>query len=348
MKKSIIIFIVIISQIYSVWGQCINCDSSNTVAGSSVIGQFNDLQGSGSVVIGSSSQTGVLASNSIAIGSRVKTLAGKSIVIGSGINTEYMLTNHMQESLLIGFNSNLPTFFVSKSSGFGLTGKIGIGNITDQNGQIIPQAKLHIRADEGEDAVLLLEPNNWESGESATIQLGNPFHNITSDKTHGIKFNSENNFIFNGEYSGFGVDEPKAKVHINGDLLFDQSLNGIIMKSEDGNCWKGTISNIGELEFSMIDCETLSSNNNLAEQKRTVVFIYPNPSNGLIAIDYKGKEKQVIVEVNTISGLLINTYKIRQGETEINISDISEQIIILTTYSTKGDLISTNKILIRK
>jgi len=44
--------------------------------------------------------------------------------------------------MMIGFKSNLPTFFVGESSGVNRTGKIGIGNVTS------PAAKLHIKADD--------------------------------------------------------------------------------------------------------------------------------------------------------------------------------------------------------
>lgn len=348
MKKSMIVLILVLTQIHLSYGQCINCDSSSTVIGSSVIGGYNTLNGAGSIVIGQSSITGENASNSIAIGAHLASYAGKTITIGCGINSNYRLVNIMHESLLVGFNSNLPTFFVSRSEGYDRTGKISIGNVTDEQGQIIPKAKLHIRADNGEPAVILLEPNDWESGESASLQLGNMNHNIVSDKISGIKFNSDNNFLFNGINTGFGIEEPKAKVHINGDLLFEHDLNGIIMKSEDGNCWKGLISNTGELIFSIVDCETLSSSENLSEQKHSEVFVYPNPSDGQITIEYHGKEKQIIAELTTINGLLISSYKIKRGKTNLDIANVYEQILILSTYTTTGDIISTNKIIVRK
>jgi hypothetical protein len=102
------------------------------------------------------------------------------------------------------------------------------------------------------------------------------------------------------------------------------------------------------LIFSQVDCGTLTLSESMTEQNRSDVFIYPNPSNGHITIDYTGNEKQVILKVNTINGLLINTYKIKPGETKIDITDISDQVVILSTYTIKGEFISTNKILIRK
>jgi len=67
---------------------------------------------------------------------------------------------------MIGFNSNLPTLFVSPSSGSGTTGKIGIGNITDS------EYKLHILSDVGEAAELKLEYRTTGSKQFAKIHLG--------------------------------------------------------------------------------------------------------------------------------------------------------------------------------
>lgn len=73
------------------------------------------------------------AKKSIAIGRYVSTtapfMAGdyNNIVLGSGISNSQRLVNNVANSLMIGFNSNIPTFFVSASSGAGTTGKVGIG-----------------------------------------------------------------------------------------------------------------------------------------------------------------------------------------------------------------------------
>lgn len=94
--------------------------------------------------------------NTIAMGKFVKAQATNSIVVGSGVNNTdtRMLVNSVPNSLMIGFNSCLPTLFVSSSSGYNSTGKVGIGNV------INPKAKLHIKADGYEDAGIILESTN--------------------------------------------------------------------------------------------------------------------------------------------------------------------------------------------
>jgi hypothetical protein len=64
---------------------------------------------------------------SVAIGSRVGTLGTteNNIVIG-GNNTTF-LTNDISNSLMVGFNSDIPTLFVGPANGAGTVGKVGIG-----------------------------------------------------------------------------------------------------------------------------------------------------------------------------------------------------------------------------
>ncbi len=68
--------------------------------------------------------------NSTAIGNLLSTdpLATFSIVIGKGANVNQRLKNNIASSLMIGFNSDIPTLTVLPASGAGTTGKVIIGN----------------------------------------------------------------------------------------------------------------------------------------------------------------------------------------------------------------------------
>ncbi len=339
--------------------ECISCEGTTTSGvNPSAIGTNTKAEGHSAFAAGFGSEAtafyttalGFFAkatyTSSIAFGNSVKASAHKSVVIGSGeYNADIYLENQIPRSLMVGFRSKYPTLFVSESpqSGwFDKTGKVGIGNVT------MPQAKLHIRSDDGELAALFVEPNNFNEGDVAKIILGDTNHFIKVDNNNGIEFRSESNYIFKGENAGFGVDEPKAKIHIDGDLLFENSFDGLIMKSEDGNCWKGTISNNGELQFTQIDCGTLTSIQNITEPKHSEVFIYPNPTKGEMTIEYTGSKNNLRVEFHTINGLLIATYKITKGDNQIVLNEKPDQMIIASVYTKKGELISTNKVMINR
>jgi hypothetical protein len=191
MKKIILITAIILAHIVSVVGQdCVVCDQVPTGTGASIIGKYSTADGAGSVAIGSNTHTLSTALNSIAIGTMVKTIAGKSIVIGCGTSSQYMLTNNIQESLIIGFNSNKPTLFVSRSGGYNKTGKVGIGNVTN------PQHKLHIKADAGEQASVLIAPDTWNIGAQASLLLGNNYYGVKVDERIGLIFKTQKDYYF--------------------------------------------------------------------------------------------------------------------------------------------------------
>jgi len=66
---------------------------------------------------------------SVAIGTNVGTGANGdwAVVVGRGTDTGTYLTNDTANSLMIGFNSNVPTLFVGPASGASTTGNVGVG-----------------------------------------------------------------------------------------------------------------------------------------------------------------------------------------------------------------------------
>ena len=151
---------------------------------SATIGYGCDARGPYSFAIGCLAKS--YMPYSISIGKFVMAKSTNSMVIGCGnSNVESkMLVNKCENSLMIGFNSIYPTLFVSSSSAYNKTGKVAIGNV------ILPKAKLHLRADVGEDASFIIEPADLSK--QAYIQLLDENNKITVQRDSGMSVVSKN------------------------------------------------------------------------------------------------------------------------------------------------------------
>ncbi|MGE4589850.1 MAG: hypothetical protein AB7E34_09795 [Acidaminococcaceae bacterium] len=141
-------------------------------------GLFSESSGQSSFSFGNRAKA--LGGSSIALGQFIKVTASTAIGIGIGFDLDNPLVNNVPMSFMIGMGSSKPTFFVSESIGVNLTGRIGIGNITD------PQAKLHIRADKLEDASLLLEPSDPKNN-SAQLRFMDDNTGLTASIKGGLQ-----------------------------------------------------------------------------------------------------------------------------------------------------------------
>lgn len=74
-------------------------------------------------------------SHAMAFGLDVSATKRMAIAIGLGADKGVPLLNNITNSLMVGFNSNIPTLFVGASNGVGTTGKVGIGT-TNPNGDL--------------------------------------------------------------------------------------------------------------------------------------------------------------------------------------------------------------------
>jgi len=119
----------------------------------------------------------------MALGTNVQVGCGatNSIVMGSGVSAANPLrNNNIFNSLMVGFNSNIPTFFVGASSGLGTTGNVGIGNAaTTPTQKLDVDGKVRVRDLTGTpNDVLVTAENNGTlhriafTGNSTDVLLG--------------------------------------------------------------------------------------------------------------------------------------------------------------------------------
>lgn len=148
---------------------------------------------------------------SMALGNYVKATAQNAFVFGSGTTASYPLTNSTDNSIAFGINSNKPTMLITKSLNNNYTGKVAIGQVTS------PQAKLHLKSDNNEDAGVFIETSNTNSYK-AFIKLFDNNHSITVDKTATMELNSGTGALnFKGNNYCFGSNnERKARIYTSG------------------------------------------------------------------------------------------------------------------------------------
>jgi len=147
---------------------------------------------------------------------------------------------------------------------------------------------------------------------------------------------------------GIGTKEPAAKLQIaDGDIYISDINRGIIMKSPDGNCWRGIVDNHGKLVFIKIICpdEEFTSGTDPSESE-TKVIVFPNPAEDIITIRIQKnkieKPKYVIFNLN---GQLEDNGIITTNIQTIDISSLATGIYLLTVYDNNGDQIASEKII---
>jgi hypothetical protein len=147
---------------------------------------------------------------------------------------------------------------------------------------------------------------------------------------------------------GLGTTNPAAKLQVtDGDIYISDIEKGIIMKSPDGNCWRGVLDNSGQLVFSSIDCPESEIVNNMQQLKSSSnIQVYPNPSNTLININISdSKNKRLEYSIYNLLGQVQTNGKIKSETKIIDISNLTNGEYLLSIYDKKGESLFTQKII---
>lgn len=196
---------------------------------------------------------------SFAIGRFVETATASlnSFIIGSG-SSQFIMQNNISNSLMIGFNSSVPTFFIGPSESYSGIGKVGIGTTN-------PVARLQIA---------------------------------------------------------------------DGDIFIQDIDHGIIMKSPDGNCWRGTINNSGQFNFVLLpDCENLTTSTTLYPET-SELQVFPNPGTQRVSVYNPFAKAQL--QFADLSGKMVINLQAEVGEMPINTQNLPAGIYFITLTADNG------------
>ncbi|MFH1119042.1 MAG: T9SS type A sorting domain-containing protein [Bacteroidota bacterium] len=139
-------------------------------------------------------------------------------------------------------------------------------------------------------------------------------------------------------YLGLGTTGPASKLHIaDGDIYIQDIDRGIIMKSPDGQCWRGVITNTGTLNFTPVDCpeELVSVKQPAAAQDK--VSVYPNPAGNLLSVD-TGSDHPVTLyyTISGAGGKMVIRGELSNGISGIDISGLAAGVYIITLVDGAG------------
>jgi hypothetical protein len=371
MKKSttiaMLITAIMVAVNVQVNAQCVQCSGGSANGNAaSIIGINNTAEGTASFAGGLDSQAlgkesfafgdsaFAMSPYSIAMGKEVMAFGGASVaigqyvnttlpsmVIGYGFNMNNKLQNSTLNSIMFGCNSDKSTLFVGPSSGLGLTGKIGIGDVTN------PQAKLHIKADNLEAAEVFIEPHLFGGSYSATLWLGTKEYGLRSRLGKlEFKVGDAGSYLFNEGNLGVGTAEPTARLQVkNGDIFIEDIDRGIIMKSPDGNCWRGTLDNTGALQFDQIDCNSLVGVAAEPDSKHSYkVQIYPNPASNEVTIEYN-QPGSAFATFRDLNGALIIHRELKTGINRIGLENLSRGYYLLTVMDQSNRILASEKVM---
>ncbi len=152
---------------------------------------------------------------------------------------------------------------------------------------------------------------------------------------------------------GIGTSEPTAKLQVaDGDIFISDIDKGIIMKSPDGTCWRGTLDNSGQLNFVIAECPDAPVTSSIeaplkSETTASNISIYPNPATESVFIESLNFDmsENNKYEVYSMIGQLVKTKKISGRFTKVDISDLTIGTYIFKVSNSNGELISVEEVI---
>jgi hypothetical protein len=149
-------------------------------------------------------------------------------------------------------------------------------------------------------------------------------------------------------YVGIGTSSPFAKLQVtDGDIYISDINRGIIMKSPNGQCWRGTISNSGNLNFTPVECPEVPVNIEVNKEANdpSLVQIFPNPAKHAVSIVMKNNAETKFLKIYSSSGTLIESKLLSSEKTEIDITGFRPGLYLFTIEDNKEHVIASEKVI---
>ena len=176
--------------------------------------------------------------------------------------------------------------------------------------------------------------------------------------------NSQINFGVGGEYFspehikmsilhtgdvGIGTQEPAAKLQIaDGDIYISDINKGIIMKSPDGQCWRGTLDNSGVLNFVLINCPSLSVGLIETNEPRGEFIIFPNPADNKVNVKYDNPStRKLKYTIFNSLGQILDSGKIRSNNYEIDVSGLASGFYVIAIFDKSGNKLFSEQLILK-
>lgn len=165
----------------------------------------------------------------------------KSVIIGEDLSTNATATlgvNNTNPNIGLATNTLLATFRRSHNNSNAIFNIYGYPDTDLVHGHLRNSIMLYTTSD-AKDMVLCAAPGNG-SIRFVTDDWDNPLNERARITNDGL---------------GIGTTAPQSKLHVkDGDIFLEDINSGVIMKSSNGQCWRYTPDNSGQLIPTAVTC----------------------------------------------------------------------------------------------
>jgi len=155
---------------------------------------------------------------------------------------------------------------------------------------------------------------------------------------------STKGFVFEAGNVGIGIDDPSAKLHIaDGDVYIEDIDHGIIMKSPNGQCWRGTLNDQGTLNFAQTTCPEGTSTAVQSHNSDKLMLVYPNPAGDKVTVEVSLHGQAAVLQLISQDGKVLRQQILNTNIAQISLSQLPRGMYLINLLQ-DGKTLSTGKV----